>query len=144
MNNTSDSNSSQSANANPSDGAANPQASSQSGRRALFESLRSAATEGAQRAKAAADSAIPRIKTAACCATYWLGYGASFASVFSYTVVKELAPEALKTGCLKGAQAGRKAAEDLSTELKEPSAARNASPPPDPSLSVPATLPGTA
>ena len=142
MNNTPDSNSSQSAGANPPGGSPNPQASSQSGRCA-FEPLCSAAREGAHRAKAAAERAIPKIKAAAWCATYWLGFGTSFASVFSYTVARELAPEALKAGCREGAQAGRKAGEDLSAKLKTRSA-HQASPSPEPDPAGPATQPGAA
>jgi hypothetical protein len=51
--------------------------------------------------------------------TYWLGYSASFASVFSYTIVKELAPEVLKAGCRDGARAGQKTATNLASR-KEP------------------------
>ena len=84
----------------------------------MLAPLCSAINEGAQRAKAAAEKAIPKVKAAVSDATYWLGYGVSFATVFSYTVVKELAPEVLKAGCRDGAQAGRKTAEDLASKSK--------------------------
>ena len=86
--------------------------------RCVLESLCSAVNEGAQQAKAAAEKAIPKVKAAASSATYWLGFGASFATVFSYTVVRELAPEILKTGLRDGAQAGQKRAEGWASKLK--------------------------
>jgi hypothetical protein len=121
MNNTSNSDSSQSADANPPGASPNPQSSSQSGRCA-FEPLCSAAGEGARRARAAAERAIPRIRAAAWCATYWLGYGASFATVFSYRVAKELAPEALKAGCRDGTKTAGNVADDLVAKLRARSA----------------------
>ena len=78
-----------------------------------FEPLRSAVNDGASRAQAAAEKAVPRIKAALIDATYWLGYGVSFASVFSYTVARELAPEPLKAGFRDGTRAGRTTAENL-------------------------------
>jgi len=74
--------------------------------------------EGAQQAKAAADKAAPKVKAALSDTTYWAGYGASFAAVFSYTLVTELAPEALKTGARDGAATGRKAADDFANRQK--------------------------
>jgi hypothetical protein len=85
----------------------------------VFEPLRSACHEGAHRAQAAAEKTIPVVKAALNTASYWLGFGVSFASVFSYTIVKELTPEALKVGCREGARAGRKAAEN-STSKRQP------------------------
>jgi len=143
MNNTPNPNSSQSADADQPKGSSNPQASSQFGR-CVFEPLCAAAGEGAHRARAAAEKAIPKIKAAAWCATYWLGYGASFASVFSYCVAKELAPEALKAGCRDGAQAGRKGAADLSARFHARFGGHGASPSSEPDPSGPATQPGAA
>ena len=74
----------------------------------MLEPLRSAMNEGTQRAKADAEKAVPRIKAAVSGATYWLGFGVSFATVFSYIVVRELAPEALKAGWRDGANAGER------------------------------------
>ena len=143
MNDIPNSNSSQPADANPPEASPNPQASSQSGRCA-FEPLCSAAKEGAKRARASAERAIPKITAAAWCVTYWLGYGASFATVFSYSMAKELAPEALKAGCREGAQAGHKAAENLSAKLKAQFAGQDASRPDNPNPSGPATQPDVA
>jgi hypothetical protein len=53
-------------------------------------------------------------------AAYWTGYGVAFASVFSVVVLQELAPQCLKTGCREGANAGRKAAQEVAAELKHP------------------------
>ena len=109
----------------------------------MFDSLRSAVNEGAQQARAAAEKAIPQIKAAVSGATYWLGYGASFATVFSYTVARELAPQALKAGCREGAQAGRKAGQECAEQFKAQFAGRSdASATVDPS--GPAAQPGVA
>src|SRR5207247_8238765 len=94
-----------------------PPGSSQPGR-CVLEPLRSAVHEGAQQAKAAADKAIPKVRAAVSGAAYWLGYGVSFATVFSYTVITAMAPEVLKAGCRDWSQAGRKTAEDLASKLK--------------------------
>jgi hypothetical protein len=107
----------------------------------LLNSLRAAVNEGSHRAKAAAEKAIPKVKAAVSDATYWLGYGLSFATVFSYTVIKELAPEVLKRGWRDGAQAGQRAAEDLASEFGVPEAHEpSLSPGPEPSGK--ATQPG--
>lgn len=140
MNNTSDSNASPAGATNSS---SNPHTAPSSGRW-VFESLRMAANEGAQQARAVAENVIPKIKTAAWCATYWAGYGASFTTVFSYCMVKDLAPEALKAGCRDGGQAARKAAEDLSARLQARSAAPDAGQPPAPPASAAAAQPGAA
>jgi hypothetical protein len=100
---------------NQSHGSANQ--SSHSSKR-VFDSVRDAINEGAQQARAAAEEAIPRVRAAVNDATYWLGYSVSFAAVFSYTVVTELAPEVLKTGAHDGTEAGRKAAEDFTRARK--------------------------
>ena len=83
----------------------------------MIEPLCSAVNQGAHRARAAAQKAVPKVKAAVSGATYWLGYGVSFASVFSYTLLRELAPEVLKTGCRDGAAAARKSAEHLASKL---------------------------
>jgi hypothetical protein len=80
--------------------------------------MRSAINEGAQQARVAAEKAIPKIKAAVSDATCSLGYGVSFAAVFSYTLATELAPEVLKTGSRDGAAAGKKAASDFATRCK--------------------------
>jgi len=89
------------------------QSSQSSPGRGIFEFVRRATNEGAQQAKAAAEKAAPKVKAALSDATYWLGYGASFATVFSYTIAKELAPEVLKAGSRDGAAAAKRAAEQF-------------------------------
>ena len=120
--------------------AANPQSSSQAGRCKL-EPLCSAFNEGAHRAQAAAEKAIPKVMAAVTSATYWLGFGVSFASVFSYTLAKELAPEILKAGCREGARAGRKKAQDLASRTHR---AAPAAPPVEATPSDSAPQPGPA
>jgi len=140
MNDTSNPNSSQPYAENQPGGPENSGAPSS---RSVLESLRSAVNEGAQQAKAAAEKAIPKVKAAASGAAYWLGFGASFATVFSYTVVRELAPEILKAGFRDGAQAGQKSAEQWVSKLKEqPVGGANPSTGTDPS--GPATQSGVA
>jgi len=95
------------------------QSSQSSSRHCVFESVRRAAKEGAQEARAAAEKALPKVKAALSDATYWAAYGVSFATVFSYTVVTELAPECLKAGGRDGAQAGRRAAEEFASNRKQ-------------------------
>ena len=143
MNDTSNPNPSRTPGESQPEGTTNPQSSSQPGR-CVLEPLCSAVKEGAYRAKAAAEKAIPKIKAAVSGATYWLGYGVSFSTVFSYTVVKELAPEVLKAGCRDGAQAGRKTAEDFASELKARPHAPAVTPPPGTDSSRPATQPAAA
>ena len=110
-------------NLNPSQpGESQPQGSTNGGCSPLaghgvLEPLRSAMNAGTDRAKAAAEKAVPIVKAAVTSAAYWIGFGVSFATVFSYTVIKELAPESLKAGCRDGTQAGRKVAEDLGSKL---------------------------
>jgi hypothetical protein len=105
----------------------------------MLDSVRDAINEGAQQARAAAEEAIPKVRAAVSDATYWLGYGVSFAAVFSYAVVAELAPEVLKTGARDGREAGRKAAEGFNRGVRtqgSESAASTEPPPPviDPGL----------
>ena len=124
-----------------SQGTANQSSQSSSGRRA-FESVRCAVNEGARQARAAAEKAVPKVKAALSDTAYWAAYGVSFASVFSYTVVTELAPEVLKTGGRDGAQAGRRAAEEFANRCKpQPKEAGPASSTAD---AVPAVRPGCA
>lgn len=141
MNETSNPNQSQPNNGSQPHEPANP--GPQPGRSPL-DSLCSAVNEGAQQAKAAAEKAIPKVKAAVSDAAYWLGYGVSFATVFSYTVVRELAPEVLKAGCHDGAQAGHKAAEDLASQIKTPHAATDTTSAPGSEPSSPAAQPGMA
>ena len=122
------------------EGAPDPQTSArQEG--CLLNSLRSAVNEGSHGAKAAAEKAIPKVKAAVSDATYWLGYGVSFATVFSYTVIKELAPEALKRGCRDGAAAGQRTAEDLASKFDAQPGAPGSSSSPGPEPSGQATQP---
>ena len=127
MNNTSNPNPSQAPGESQPKGTPNNQCSQQSGH-CVLEPLRSAMNEGTQRAKAAAEKAVPRIKAAVSGATYWLGFGVSFATVFSYIVVRELAPEALKAGWRDGANAGERTADNLASKLRTPSGASGAAP----------------
>lgn len=100
--------------------------------RCVFEPLRSAFGEGAHRAQAAAEKTIPKVIAAASSATYWLGFGVSFASIFSYTILTELTPEVLKAGCRDGAQAGRKKAENLASKARSSTSAASAAAAPVP------------
>jgi hypothetical protein len=143
MNNTSNADPSQPNDASQPEGAADPKASSQQSS-SPFETLRSALNEGAHRAKDAAEKAIPKVKAAVSDATYWLGYGVSFAAVFSYIVIKELAPEVMKGGCRDGAQAGQKTAEDLASKFREQPGAQGAAPSMGADPSGPAAQPGVA
>ena len=131
MDSTSNPDPSQPQGANQQEGTSNSQASSREGR-CLFEPLRTAMNEGAHRAKVAAEEAIPKVKSAISDATYWFGYGVSFATVFSYTIMKELAPEVSKGGCRDGAQAGQKTAEDLAARFNAQPEAQGATPSPGP------------
>jgi hypothetical protein len=79
----------------------------------VLDSLCAAVRDGASQAKHAAEKAAPKVKAAMSDALYWLGFGVSYGSVFSAVLVKELAPEALKTGGRDGAEAGAKAASDF-------------------------------
>ena len=106
--------------------------------------MRDAVNEGAQQARAAAEKAVPKIKAALADATYWTGYGVSFAAVFSYTVASELAPEVLKTGSRDGAAAGKKAAEDFATRCKPQPTQAGAPSSPDAGPSAGVVQPGPA
>ena len=140
MNETLNSDASQPQGASQPEGTPDPQTSSrQEG--CLLNSLRAAVNEGSHRAKAAAEKAIPKVKAAVSDATYWLGYGVSFATVFSYTVIKELAPEVLKRGCRDGAQAGQRTAEDLASKFDAQPDAHGVSSSPGPEPSGQATQP---
>jgi hypothetical protein len=86
--------------------------------RGLFESLRSGLNAGAEHARKAAEEAAPKIRTAASDATYWLGFGVSYATVFSYVLAKDLAPGGMKAGFTDGAEAGKKKAEEFAEDLK--------------------------
>jgi hypothetical protein len=124
MNNTENPNSSQPSGETQPDGT-NRESGSQPNRCA-FEPLCSAVNDGAHRARAAAEHAIPKVKAAITGATYWLGYGVSFASVFTYTVAKELAPESLKAGCRDGASAGKNRAHKMATNTETGTASQEA------------------
>jgi len=96
------------------------------------------------RAKAAAEKAVPKVRAAVSGATYWLGYGASFATVFSYTMVKGLAPEVFKAGCRDGAATAQKTAEELASKLRAQPNRRPVNPEHGTDPSGPATQPGVA
>ena len=115
MNETLNPDASQPQGASQPEGTPDPQTSSRR-EGCLLNSMCAAVNEGSHRAKAAAEKAVPKVKAAVSDATYWLGYGVSFAAVFSYTVIKELAPEVLKRGFRDGAQAGQRTAEDLASK----------------------------
>jgi hypothetical protein len=141
MNETLNPDASQPQGASQPEGTPDPQTSSRQ-EACLLNSLCAAVNEGSHRAKAAAEKAIPKVKAAVSDATYWLGFGVSFATVFSYTVIKELAPEALKRGCRDGAQAGQRTAEDLASEFHARPDAHGSSSSPGPEPSGQATQPG--
>lgn len=84
-----------------------------------FESMYSALSKGAQQARSAAEKAVPKVKAAASDAAYWVGFGVSFATVFSCILIKELIPAVVITGCQDGARAGKAKAEDFTTSLKQ-------------------------
>ncbi len=93
-----------------------------------FESFRSAFRQGAEDARDAAERAIPHIKSAAADATYWMAYGVSFAAVFQWTVIRNLAPESLKSGCRDGVKAGKESADQWIEKLKQTKESPVASP----------------
>ena len=96
----------------PAEESAGPQAKSQTeAPKGGFDSIFCAMREAADDAKSAAGKAIPKVKSAASDAAYWITYGASFAAVFQWTVAKNLAPQSLKKGYRDGAKAGRESAE---------------------------------
>jgi hypothetical protein len=143
MSDTSNPNQSQSNDENGPNEKANPQSSAQQGR-CVLEPLCSAVSEGAHRAKAAAERAVPKVRASLSSATYWLGYGVSFAAVFSYVIVKELAPEVFKAGCRDGAQAGQETAENLASKLQARSDAPGEASSPGAEPSGGAAQPGVA
>jgi len=91
-------------------GTPNPSAVSSSGPY-ICQTVHRAIHQGAEKAKVAAEKVVPKVKAAVSDATYWLGFGLSYAAVFSYTLARELAPEQLKAGSRDGAEAGKKTAE---------------------------------
>lgn len=99
--------------------------------RSFTESVRSAWNDGAERARAAAQEAVPKIKAALNDTGYWASYGASFAAAFTTTLAKEFAPESLKKGGYDGAQAGKKAAEDFANQRKSSPSQNTGGAPPD-------------
>src|SRR2546425_2374933 len=72
----------------------------------VFGTFRSGIRRGAEDAKAAAEKAIPKVKSAAAGAVSWTAYGVSFAAVFQWTLAKGLAPESLKSGLRDGVKGG--------------------------------------
>ena len=143
MNNTSNPTPSQPHDDAQPEAAANPQASPQQAHCRL-DPLCSAVNDGAHRARAAAQNAIPKVKAAVSGATYWLGYGVSFATVFSYIIVKELAPQVFKAGCRDGAVAGQKTGEEVASKLSAQRTAQGGMPSSGADPSGPATQPGAA
>ncbi len=74
--------------------------------------IRSAMRQAATDAREAADRAVPKVKSAAEDAVYWMAYGVSFAAVFQWHVAKHLAPDCLKAGNRDGVKKGRESAEE--------------------------------
>ena len=81
-----------------------------------LNSLCDAVEKGARHARQAAEETVPKVKAAAADAAYWLGYGLTYAVVFSAVAIKEFAPAALVSGCRDGAKAGKTSAEKLATD----------------------------
>ena len=133
---------------NPESGASSQEAGKQSAHSSSqgchWDSFHQAFKEGAAHAKAAAEDAAPKVKAALAEATYAIGYGVAYATVFSYTLAKGFVPEPVKAGGRDGAEAGRKAAESFAGQGK----AERSQPNPettDPSTpSGPLALPGPA
>ncbi len=84
-----------------------PPRASKNGLDSIFCAMRQAAED----ARGAAEGAMPKLKSAASDAVYWMAYGVSYAAVFQWTVAKHMAPESLKTGGRDGVKAGREAAQ---------------------------------
>ncbi len=78
----------------------------------LMGTIRSAMRQAATDAREAADRAVPKVKSAAEDAVYWMAYGVSFAAVFQWHVAKHLAPDCLKAGNRDGVKKGRESAEE--------------------------------
>jgi hypothetical protein len=74
--------------------------------------------DGASRARRAADQTAPKIKSVAEGAAYWAAFGISYASVFSWTLAKNLAPESAKAGYRAGCTSGKQAAETAEDRLR--------------------------
>jgi hypothetical protein len=94
----------------------NPQPQPQ---RPVGDALRDAILRGAEDARAAAEKAIPKVKSAAADAVYWTAYGVSFAAVFQWTLAKGLAPESLKSGLRDGVKAAEEAARKWTEKLRQ-------------------------
>ncbi len=77
-----------------------------------FGTIRSAMRQAAADAREAADRAVPKVKSAAEDAVYWMAYGVSFAAVFQWQVAKHLAPQCLKAGNRDGVKKGKESAEE--------------------------------
>ncbi len=110
----------------------------------VFDAVASALRQGAEHARKAAEEALPKLKSAASDAAYWTAYGVTFAAVFQWTLIKTLAPEIVKNGCLDGVKAGKDAAAKWVEQLRQ-----RQQPAPPPLLSAPpvaseGTQPGTA
>ena len=83
-----------------------------------MDSVYSAIRKGANDARDAAEKALPKMKSAAADAGYWMSYGVAFAAVFQWTLAKHLAPECLKSGYRDGLKAGKEKAETWIGERK--------------------------
>ena len=94
---------------------AQPHAQGPAGRCAM-DSVYSAIRKGANDARDAAEKALPKIKSAAADAGYWMSYGVAFAAVFQWTVAKQLTPDCFKSGYRDGVKAGKERAEKWLTE----------------------------
>jgi hypothetical protein len=90
------------------------------GGRHFFDDLASALRRGAEDARRATENAIPKVKSAAADGAYWAAYGLSFATVFEWTVLKQITPDCVKVGCGDGLKAGRQAAETWLQRMRQP------------------------
>jgi hypothetical protein len=111
--------------------------------RRFFEDLSTAVRRGAEDARRAAEEAIPKVKTAAADAAYWTAYGVSFAAVFEWTVLKQITPDCVKTGCNDGVRAGREAAQNWFNRMRQPKS-QPATPPPSSGPAGESAKPGVA
>ena len=75
--------------------------------------------QGAEDARAAAEKAIPKVKSAAADAAYWTAYGVSFAAVFHWALAKGFTPESVKSGVRDGVKAGAEAAQRWMDKLRQ-------------------------
>jgi hypothetical protein len=94
-----------------------PQPDARQAKGSVLTSMSSAFEEGARKARASAEAAVPKVKAAVSGAAYWCSYGVAYAAVFSAVAIKEIAPAVFATGCRDGANAGRASAEKFAANL---------------------------